>query len=197
MKNLQLFLTNNLDNRFYSYEINQMEIYRIKKESKLKIYSNDVDLFDENLDSYNVIGDIYQKNGLFKISQRYKREHNLIFSLANTDFYKIIFNAIYENLSLITSTINMDTEFSFDSSKVELHYNFLLDKNSTLKLVPVITFKDTIMISPYLSSLSDTFLEVEKINNIFKKHYFKEIVDKTINEMSKQEIDLIRMYYTN
>jgi len=200
---LSLFLQETLNNYDYQYFIEDNEIYRMPSNQHGKPLDNNYQIIGECfVDETHIYDedDIFYKN-TFHFYSSANKEHNTIMRNSDSSATRNLFLAFVDNMKLICPYVLEEQKYSLTSQYFKYYNAFILNKDDLYTIaLPVFSIQTKEKKLHYeftADKLQDIDQQVDFIHNLFKTHFFKDIVDKTVPEMSQEEKNIIRMYYSN
>ena len=202
--NFNRFLRDKLDNQKNTYTHFEGEIYRhsanvpfekaLSENNFVVVGESFFDMDDHILDE----NDLFFLN-TFKFYNNAKFENNLVMTYAEHIQSRKLFLAFLENVILIEKHTRNKVNYTLDTKNFYFSNVFyLIPNNNQLISLPFMSIKtptQTIRHEFSYIKLQNINEQIKIINESFREHYFKHILDKTVNLMTADEKKAVIMFY--
>jgi hypothetical protein len=205
INNFECFLRNQLDNNKYIYTHTEGEIYRHWAGTTLDeaLNNNNFVIVGEafmDMDKGNMIdeNDMFYLN-TFKFYPKAVTEHNMVLDYSEHFQTRKIFLAFLENIILIEKHKRHPAKYKLETKSFYFGTTFYLrDDNIQPIALPYLTMKTPtgrVSFEFNYTKLLNVNEQITLINQTFREVYFKQVLDKTVTEMSDDEKKAVTMFY--
>lgn len=204
IKNFNRFLRDKLNNQNHTYTHCEGEIYRHSSKISFDkaMSENNFTVVGEaffHLDKETVDEDDMFFMNTFKFYKNATIERNLVMDYSEHIQTRKLFLAFLENVILIEKHTRHKEKYTLETPRFYYTNVFYLRNNNIQPIaLPHFTIKFGSKIIAYdvaYPKILNINEEIDVINDLFREAYFKQVLDKTVTEMSDDEKKAVIMFY--